>query len=139
MAVQITFVPLLGAATLIALAIAKTSSWSTLYSLSVVYGIFIPTYVFYLSYIFPFYISQLRNVPTVPGFPLWGQFYEIITQEVGVPQRKWHQEHGPIIRYFFPFGAERLAVADDDAIKQVRTIFLILKQKSADTVVRSVV
>ncbi|KAJ8061947.1 hypothetical protein OCU04_009733 [Sclerotinia nivalis] len=121
MAIQVSFVSLSGAATLIALLIAKTSSWSTLYCISIVFGIFIPSYVFYLSYIFPFYISELRHVPTVPGFPLWGQFFEIITSECGVPQRKWHQVHGPIIRYFFPFGAERLAVADDDAIKQMTT------------------
>lgn len=119
MAIQVNFVSLSGAAVLTAFLISKNSPWSLLYSLAVVFGIFIPTYTFYLSYIFPFYISELRHVPTVPGFPLWGQFFEIITNECGVPQRKWHQEQGPIIRYFFPFGAERLAVADDDAIKQV--------------------
>jgi len=36
-----------------------------------------------------------------------------------VPQRKWHQGHDPIIQYFFPFGAERLAIADDRAIHQM--------------------
>jgi len=66
-----------------------------------------------------FFISELRHVPTVPAFPLWGQFFEIITTECGVPQRKWHQEHGSIIRYFFPFEAERLAIADDKAIHQM--------------------
>lgn len=130
MAIQVTFLPLLGAATVIALAFAKNSSWSTLHSLLAVYGVFLPTWTFYISYIYPFYISELRHVPTVPGFPLWGQFYEIITQEVGIPQRKWHIEHGPIIRYFFPFGAERLAVADDDAIKQVRRFLILLTRKS---------
>ena len=34
-------------------------------------------------------------------------------------QRKWHQQHGPIIRYFFPFGAERLSIADDKAIQHM--------------------
>lgn len=80
----------------------------------------VPLYVVvWLSWIFPFYVSELRHVPTIPGFPLWGQFFEIITQECGVPHRKWHQEHGPTIRYFFPFGAERLSVADDEALKQM--------------------
>lgn len=65
------------------------------------------------------YISPLRKVPTVSGFPLWGQFFDIINNEVGVPQRKWHAEHGQIVRYFFPFGAERLSIAQDDAIKQI--------------------
>ncbi|QSZ32542.1 hypothetical protein DSL72_002120 [Monilinia vaccinii-corymbosi] len=121
MAIQVSFASLSGAATLVSLLIAKSSSWSTAYSLSVVFGIFIPSYLFYITYIFPFYFSGLRHIPTVPGFPLWGQFFEIITNECGVPQRAWHQTHGPIIRYFFPFGAERLSVADDDAIKQMTT------------------
>jgi cytochrome P450 len=73
----------------------------------------------WVSYIYPFYISPLRTVPTVPGFPLWGQFRSIITTECGVPVREWHEQYGPIIRYFFPFGAERLSIADDDAIKQM--------------------
>lgn len=71
------------------------------------------------SWIYPYYVSELRHVPTVKGFPLWGQFLDIITEECGVPQRRWHQSHGPVIRYFFPFGAERLSVADDDALKHM--------------------
>ncbi|KAI1477056.1 hypothetical protein K445DRAFT_53347 [Daldinia sp. EC12] len=83
-------------------------------------AVVLPLYVVvWLSWIYPFYVSELRHVPTVPGFPLWGQFFDIITQECGVPQRNWHQKYGPIIRYFFPFGAERLSVADDEALKQM--------------------
>lgn len=83
-------------------------------------AIVVPLYlVAWVSFIFPFYISELRHVPTVPSFPLWGNFFDIITQECGLPQRKWHNEHGPIIRYFFPFGAERLSIADDQALKQM--------------------
>ncbi|KAI1334059.1 cytochrome P450 [Xylariaceae sp. FL0016] len=85
-------------------------------SLAVVFPLYV---VVWLSWIFPLYVSELRHVPTVPGFPLWGQFFEIITQECGVPQRQWHKDHGPIIRYFFPFGAERLSIADDEALKQM--------------------
>ncbi|KAI0011958.1 cytochrome P450 78A3 [Xylariaceae sp. FL0662B] len=85
-------------------------------SVSIVFFVYV---VVWLSWIYPFYVSKLRHVPTVPGFPLWGQFLDIITQECGVPQRKWHQEHGSIIRYFFPFGAERLSIADDEALKQM--------------------
>ena len=111
---------LVGAGTITAFLLAKTTEHSLLQVLPWVYFATIPAYiVIYASYIYPFYISELRHVPTVPGFPLWGQFVTIITQECGVPQRKWHQEHGPIIRYFFPFGAERLAVADDKAIHQM--------------------
>ena len=114
------FKPLFAGATLAGLGISKTTEWSTAEALLTIYGVFFPVYIFYLSWIYPYYISPLRHVPTVPGFPLWGQFFEIITTEVGVPQRRWHTEHGPLIRYFFPFGAERLSVADDEALKQVR-------------------
>lgn len=111
---------LFGACAAAAFVLSKTTSYSLLQLLPWIYLTSVPVYVvLYLSYIYPFYISELRHVPTVPGFPLWGQFVEIITTECGVPQRKWHTEHGPIIRYFFPFGAERLAVADDKAIHQM--------------------
>lgn len=83
------------------------------------FGVIFPPWTIYASYIYPFYLSPLRNIPTAPGFPLWGHFFEIITEEVSVPQRRWHKAHGPIVRYFFPFGTERLCVADDDMLKQV--------------------
>lgn len=103
--------------TIAAVLASKTTTYSLLELLPLIYSTTITLYfVVYLSYIYPFYISSLRHVPTVKGFPLWGQFFTIITEECGVPQRKWHQETGPIVRYFFPFGAERLSVADDQAI-----------------------
>lgn len=91
--------------------------------ISTALGILLPAatvlYTLYSSWIYPFYVSPLRHIPTVPGFPLWGQFFTIITTEVGVAQREWHQQYGPMVRYFFPFGSERLSVAEDDAIKQM--------------------
>ncbi|KAG4434888.1 hypothetical protein IFR05_009618 [Cadophora sp. M221] len=120
MVFQISLLHVVGAGTVVAFLISKTTTYSLLGVLPIVYLATIPLYIaIYQSYIYPFYISELRHIPTVPGYPLWGQFVEIITTECGVPQRKWHQEHGPIIRYFFPFGAERLAVADDKAIHQM--------------------
>ena len=98
---------------------ARTTSFDALtvflYSLSGVLAF----HLTYYSYIYPFHVSPLRHVPTVPGFPLWGQFFSIITEEIGVSQRRWHKDHGPIVRYFFPFGSERLSIADDDALKHM--------------------
>lgn len=71
--------------------------------------------------IWPLIFSELRHVPTVPGFPLWGQFLPIVTEECGLPQRRWHYEHGPVIRYFFPLGFERLSLADEESISHVTT------------------
>ncbi|KAH7204867.1 uncharacterized protein BKA55DRAFT_547301 [Fusarium redolens] len=71
--------------------------------------------VVWQSWIFPRYVSELRHIPTVPGFPLWGQFFDIITQECGAPQQLWHHRYGPVVRYFFPFGSERLSIAERGA------------------------
>ncbi|KAH6845328.1 cytochrome P450 [Chaetomium sp. MPI-CAGE-AT-0009] len=71
------------------------------------------------GWLFPIYFSELRHVPTVGGFPLWGQFVPIIFEECGLPQRRWHRQHGPIIRYYLPFGCERLSVADDMTIRHL--------------------
>ena len=111
--------PLMGGTALAALVCAKYAALQTSVAVPAALSIAFFVYTAYYSYIYPFYFSPLRHVPTVPGFPLWGQFYTICSTEVGVAQRTWHQEHGPMIRYFFPMGAERLSVADDDGIKQM--------------------
>ncbi|KAJ4295947.1 hypothetical protein N0V88_004649 [Collariella sp. IMI 366227] len=76
-------------------------------------------YIIWGSWLYPFYFSPLRHIPTVSGFPLWGQFFSIITEECGVPQRRWHRSLGPVIRYYFPFGSERLSVASDEGIRHL--------------------
>lgn len=117
MTFNIPFLPWMGAAALSGLLVAKATSLptATVETWALTSALFL--HILYYSYIFPFYISPLRHIPTVRGFPLWGQFFTIITTEVGVPARKWHEELGPMVRYFFPFGAERLSIADDDALK----------------------
>ncbi|EHY56087.1 hypothetical protein HRR90_007960 [Exophiala dermatitidis] len=120
MTVQVGFFPFIG---LVALAGVLVGRHSPSLDVGTALKILLPSatvlYTIYYSWIYPFYVSPLRHIPTVPGFPLWGQFFTIITTEVGVAQREWHQKYGPIVRYFFPFGSERLSVADDDAIKQM--------------------
>ena len=76
-------------------------------------------YIFYRSWVYPFYVSPLRSIPTPPSFPLWGHTPTLFTSEISVPLRKWHQEYGDIIRYFYPFGIERLSVVDQESIKQL--------------------
>ena len=49
------------------------------------------------------WLSPLRDIPTVPVFPLWGQLFQLMSQEVGEPQREWHEQLGPIIRFFLSF------------------------------------
>lgn len=103
-------------------AVYLSTERNALRSLLLAFALIFPPWTIWASYIYPFYISPLRKIPTAPGFPLWGQFYNIITEEIGIPQRRWHKEHGPIVRYFFPFGTERICVADDDMLKQVRAV-----------------
>lgn len=81
--------------------------------------LFVPVYLLYCSCIYPFYLSPLRKIPTVPGFPLWGHSFTLATAEAGVPQRLWHEKHGPVIRIFLPLGIELLSIADSEAIKQI--------------------
>jgi cytochrome P450 len=113
------FIPIFLASTAAGILWPKYSSTSYSSSLLIIYLTVIPIYIIYISWIYPVYLSPLKAVPTVPGFPLWGHFVTIITEEVGVPQRRWHKEQGPIVRYYFPFGAERLSIADDNALQHM--------------------
>lgn len=120
MAYTLGFPSLLVLTSMMALSITTMSSLKPLASWFYAFAIFIPCYyLIYESWIYPYYVSPLRFLPTVPGFPLWGQTLTIITEEVGVPQRRWHQQHGPIIRYFLLFGKHRVSVIDDEALKQI--------------------
>ncbi|KAK3383722.1 cytochrome P450 [Lasiosphaeria ovina] len=120
MAEKLTMGPFLAATTAASVVYARKFDAPLFQTVSAAWTVAVPFYIFvWLSYLYPLYFSELRHVPTVPGFPLWGQFFTIITEECGVPQRRWHKDHGPIIRYFFPFGAERLSIADDEALKHM--------------------
>ncbi|MCJ1374152.1 hypothetical protein MMC20_005384 [Loxospora ochrophaea] len=117
MALQLSFPSLFLVSTLVGLLSSKLTSFTTVQTFLWSFLALIPSYyILYESWIFPLYISPNRKIPTVPGFPLWGQTHRIITEEVGVPQREWHQQYGPIIRYFLPFGCERLSVVEDKAL-----------------------
>ncbi|KAK1988604.1 cytochrome P450 78A3 [Colletotrichum cereale] len=117
---KISFGPVMAATTALSFLAARMLERSFLQMVGTTWAVVIPLYVVvWQCYIFPFYVSETRHIPTVAGFPLWGQFFDIISREVGEPQRKWHEQYGPIIRYFFPFGAERLSIAEDDALKQM--------------------
>ncbi|QKX63040.1 uncharacterized protein TRUGW13939_10208 [Talaromyces rugulosus] len=113
------FMPLMIASTLASGIVSRTSSLSTAVALVLMYSIAIPAYIAYWSWIYPYYVSPLRHVPTVPGNPLYGQLFDIIHNEVGLCQREWHKQYGPIVRYFFPLGTERLSIADDEALRQM--------------------
>ena len=117
---KLGFSSLLLLSLMIAFPIARFPSLTYIAAWLYTFSIVVPFYyIIYQSWIYPFYISPLRFVPTVPGFPLWGQTLTIISEEIGVPQRRWHKHHGPIIRYFYIFGVARLSVIDDQGLKQI--------------------
>jgi cytochrome P450 len=118
--VQVTYYPLIVATTAAAYMGSRLYSLPPLSTMGAAAGIVSFLYFFvYCSFIYPFYISEMRHMPTVEGCPIWGQFFNVILEECGTPHRRWHEKYGPIVRYHFPFGAERLSVADDDALKHV--------------------
>lgn len=113
------FIPVMMVSTLTAGVLSRITSLSTAAAVVLMYSVAISAYVIYWSWIYPYYVSPLRHVPTVPGNPLYGQLFDIIENEVGVCQRGWHKKYGPIVRYFFPLGTERLSIADDAALRQM--------------------
>jgi cytochrome P450 len=118
--VHATLVPVIIASATAALLFARYSSSSPVWTVFYAWTIVLPCYaIVWSSWIYPFYVSELRHVPTVPGFPLWGHVYTLVTEECGLPQRHWHKELGPIVRYFLPLGAERISIAGDDALRHV--------------------
>lgn len=120
MSFQLPFVPLMAAVVAASFATGRYSDEiSATTMLSYTLPAALTVWSLFHGWFYPTYLSPLRHIPTVPGFPLWGHFYTIITTECGVAQREWHAKYGGIIRYYFPFGAERLSIADDDAIKQM--------------------
>ncbi|KAK0730373.1 cytochrome P450 [Lasiosphaeris hirsuta] len=120
MAARVTLTPVVAATAAASVAYARKFDEPLVHTVVSALATAVPLYLFvWMSWLYPLYFSELRRVPTVPGNPLWGQFFTIIMEECGVPQRRWHKEHGPIIRYFFPFGAERLSIADDEALKHM--------------------
>ena len=103
------------------LVVSRTTDLSTQFAISSAFSVSFLVWVFYTSWLYPFYLSPLRHIPTPPGPPFFGQFFPLVTQEIGIPLRKWHAEHGGIIRFILPFGIEGISVVDDAALKRVLT------------------
>lgn len=76
-------------------------------------------YMIYRCWIYPFYLSPLSKIPTVPCNPLWGHFFVLVREEASIPHRSWHQKYGNVVRFFLPFGIEVISVADEEALRQI--------------------
>ncbi|KAE8344955.1 hypothetical protein BDV24DRAFT_148408 [Aspergillus arachidicola] len=113
------FLPLVSTATIAIYILSRFMNFEKESTRAWIYTITLTVYVLYWSYIYPYYLSPLRNVPTVSGCPLWGQLFQISTTEAGTVHREWHKKHGPIVRYFYLLGKEVLSVVDDSALRHI--------------------
>ncbi|KAG0001911.1 hypothetical protein BGZ80_006056, partial [Entomortierella chlamydospora] len=85
------------------------------------------SYIFYIAYIYPIYISPLRHIPGPPNksknnkynIPFLGLFLDLLKEDAGVPQLKWVEKYGGIISYVGLFNSRRVFVADPKAIQHV--------------------
>ncbi|XP_035684428.1 cytochrome P450 4F4-like [Branchiostoma floridae] len=90
--------------------------WSTLLVALCTWLIVVLTYKLFLR---PLYFSPLRVMPSPKYNPILGQMWEIIHEEAVVPTLRRARKLGPISRYFFLFGGERVLVAEPDALKHI--------------------
>lgn len=121
MAHHVTFQGSLAFSALVALLLIRSETLAPLASIFYTTSAGLLSWITYRTFIYPFYFSPLRHVPTVPGCPLWGHALARLTNEFRVPEREWHRKYGLVVRYFLPFGIERLIIADEEAIKHVTT------------------
>ncbi|KZP30086.1 cytochrome P450 [Athelia psychrophila] len=74
----------------------------------------------YRVYLWPRYFSPLRHLPGPPmGNPIFGQVVTLIKGEVGVAQREWVKQYGPIIRVMGPLGNEQVCFSSPEALQQI--------------------
>ncbi|RMZ83220.1 hypothetical protein DV738_g1199, partial [Chaetothyriales sp. CBS 135597] len=81
-------------------------------------------YSVYEWFIYPFYVSPLRHLPTVKGGNiLFGQFFTILREPSGTPMRRWIKEYPNegVIRYLHLFNRERLLLTSPKAFSEVLT------------------
>ncbi|CAH1271280.1 CYP4F12 [Branchiostoma lanceolatum] len=90
--------------------------WSTLLVGLCTWLVVFLTYKLFLR---PLYFSPLRAMPSPKFNPIVGQMWEIIRDEAVVPTLRRARKLGPVSRYFFLFGGERVLVAEPDAMKHI--------------------
>ncbi|KAI8382929.1 cytochrome P450 [Blakeslea trispora] len=83
-------------------------------STTIVYYVF--KIIVYRLYLHP--LSSLPG-PRVDWIPFMGNFREIIREPSGVPHKRWAEQFGPIYKYHGEWNRPRVAVAGDEALKQL--------------------
>lgn len=76
--------------------------------------------IIYQIFLWPYLLSPLRKVPGPPiGNPLIGQFAAVIREEPTVPQTRWAQQYGPVVRTVGPIGFERVMFMKPEALHRI--------------------
>jgi cytochrome P450 len=81
-------------------------------------------YFVYSTFIWPFYVSPLRHLPTVPGGSwITGQWFNLVKEPSGIPMRRWAREipNDGLIRYLHLFNSERVLLTSPKALGEVLT------------------
>ncbi|KAH7920360.1 cytochrome P450 [Leucogyrophana mollusca] len=94
--------------------------WTRPPTLALVFTLYITYKVLHHIILWPYFLSPLRHLPGPPlGNPFLGQFPTILEEEAGVPQRRWLQEYGPIVRAVGPIGMERLIIISPEPLRKI--------------------
>ena len=82
------------------------------------------TWFTYSTFIYPFYTSPLRHIPTVKGGSiLTGHWRTMLAEPSGMPARRWANEipNDGLLRYLHLWNRERLLVTSPKALAEVLT------------------
>ncbi|KAF7967394.1 hypothetical protein HWV62_34447 [Athelia sp. TMB] len=89
-------------------------------NIAIAIAAFISYKIIYQVFLWPYFLSPLRNVPgPPPGNPLVGQFLEIIREEPAAPQTRWADKYGPVVRTVGPIGLERMMFTKPEALHRI--------------------
>jgi cytochrome P450 len=78
----------------------------------------------YVVFIYPWYVSPLRTLPTAPGGSRFhGHWGTTVAEPSGIPQRRWASEipNDGLIRYLHLWNKERVLVTSPKALAEVLT------------------
>ena len=78
----------------------------------------------YCIFIYPFYVSPLRHLPTAQGGSrIVGQWQTLLKEPSGIPQRRWSREipNDGLIRYLHLWNRERVLIVSPKALAEVLT------------------
>ena len=100
--------------------ILQSYSWTA----SAVFALQCTVWAIYSIFIYPFYTSPLRHLPTVKGGSRWaGHWPTMLKEPSGIPPRRWANEipNDGLLRYLHLWNRERLLVTSPKALAEVLT------------------